>query len=158
MYQNKSSNWGYKTPRTQRRRLFLSRERTEQVIPLRLDDVNMKLDVSDVLYDSSSVSSDSGTSQSSRVSHDFLSSITNSSILPSNVSTGWVLYFTLLRKCHIPRRKNRFYYINMVTYVILRYICTCRRMNVCSINSIYYCLYDIWISLKYLNRNLRIKI
>lgn len=45
----------------------------------------MKLDVSDVLYDSSSVSSDSGTSQSSRVSHDFLSSITNSSILPSNV-------------------------------------------------------------------------
>ncbi|XP_017767688.1 PREDICTED: transcription factor kayak isoform X2 [Eufriesea mexicana] len=45
----------------------------------------MKLDVSDVLYDSSSVSSDSGTSQSSRVSHDFLSSITNSSILPSNL-------------------------------------------------------------------------
>ncbi|XP_015120731.1 transcription factor kayak isoform X2 [Diachasma alloeum] len=40
----------------------------------------MKLEVSDVLYDSSSVSSDSGTSQSSRVSHDFLSSITNSSI------------------------------------------------------------------------------
>ncbi|XP_017891369.1 transcription factor kayak isoform X2 [Ceratina calcarata] len=45
----------------------------------------MKLDVSDVLYDSSSVSSDSGTSQSSRVSHDFLSSIANSSVLPSNL-------------------------------------------------------------------------
>ncbi|XP_076284300.1 transcription factor kayak isoform X3 [Lasioglossum baleicum] len=45
----------------------------------------MKLDVSDVLYDSSSVSSNSGTSQSSRVSHDFLSSIANSSILHSNL-------------------------------------------------------------------------
>ncbi|XP_033356832.1 uncharacterized protein LOC117237196 [Bombus vosnesenskii] len=45
----------------------------------------MKLDVSDVLYDSSSVSSDSGTSQSSRVSHDFLASIANSTILPSNI-------------------------------------------------------------------------
>ncbi|XP_043582273.1 transcription factor kayak isoform X2 [Bombus pyrosoma] len=45
----------------------------------------MKLDVSDVLYDSSSVSSDSGTSQSSRVSHDFLASIANSTILPSNL-------------------------------------------------------------------------
>ncbi|XP_012272140.1 transcription factor kayak isoform X2 [Orussus abietinus] len=44
----------------------------------------MKLDVSDVLYDSSSVSSDSGTSQSSRVSHDFLSSIANSST-PNNL-------------------------------------------------------------------------
>ncbi|XP_076235486.1 transcription factor kayak-like isoform X1 [Calliopsis andreniformis] len=45
----------------------------------------MKLEVSDVLYDSSSVSSDSGTSQSSRVSHDFLSSIANSSMLPNNL-------------------------------------------------------------------------
>ncbi|CAL7949806.1 unnamed protein product [Xylocopa violacea] len=45
----------------------------------------MKLDMSDVLYDNSSVSSDSGTSQSSRVSHDFLSSIANSSMLPSNL-------------------------------------------------------------------------
>ncbi|KAL2737727.1 transcription factor kayak isoform X2 [Vespula squamosa] len=43
-----------------------------------------RLDVSDVLYDSSSVSSDSGTSQSSRVSHDFLSSIANSATLPGN--------------------------------------------------------------------------
>ncbi|XP_051170519.1 transcription factor kayak isoform X2 [Leptopilina boulardi] len=42
----------------------------------------MKLEVSDILYDSSSVSSDSGTSQSSRVSHDFLSAIVNS--VPSN--------------------------------------------------------------------------
>jgi len=48
---------------------------------------NMKLDVSDVLYDSSSVSSDSGASQSSRVSHDFLSSIANTAVLPNNVST-----------------------------------------------------------------------
>lgn len=47
----------------------------------------MKLDVSDALYDSSSVSSDSGASQSSRVSHDFLTSIANSAALPSNVST-----------------------------------------------------------------------
>lgn len=49
----------------------------------------MKLDVSseDVLYDSSSVSSDSGISQSSRVSHDFLSSIANTTaLLPNNVS------------------------------------------------------------------------
>lgn len=46
----------------------------------------MKLDVSDVLYDSSSVSSDSGTSQSSRVSHDFLSSIASTAVLPNNVS------------------------------------------------------------------------
>ncbi|XP_043273416.1 transcription factor kayak isoform X2 [Venturia canescens] len=45
----------------------------------------MKLDVSDVLYDSSSVSSDSGTSQSSRVSHDFLSNIANSAALPTNL-------------------------------------------------------------------------
>ncbi|XP_050465892.1 transcription factor kayak isoform X2 [Cataglyphis hispanica] len=45
----------------------------------------MKLDVSDVLYDSSSVSSDSGTSQSSRVSHDFLSSIANAAVLPNNL-------------------------------------------------------------------------
>ncbi|XP_046627377.1 transcription factor kayak isoform X2 [Neodiprion virginianus] len=48
----------------------------------------MKLDVSDALYDSSSsVSTDSGASQSSRVSsHDFLSSIANNSsaTLPSN--------------------------------------------------------------------------
>ncbi|KYN33035.1 hypothetical protein ALC56_12669 [Trachymyrmex septentrionalis] len=44
----------------------------------------MKLDVSDVLYDSSSVSSDSGASQSSRVSHDFLSSIANTAVLPNN--------------------------------------------------------------------------
>lgn len=50
--------------------------------------VSMKLDVSDVLYDSSSVSSDSGASQSSRVSHDFLSSIANAAVLPNNVSTG----------------------------------------------------------------------
>ncbi|XP_043460927.1 transcription factor kayak isoform X2 [Leptopilina heterotoma] len=42
----------------------------------------MKLEVSDILYDSSSVSSDSGTSQSSRVSHDFLSAIVNSA--PTN--------------------------------------------------------------------------
>lgn len=48
----------------------------------------MKLDVSDVLYDSSSVSSDSGASQSSRVSHDFLSSIANTAVLPNNVSTS----------------------------------------------------------------------
>lgn len=47
----------------------------------------MKLDVSDVLYDSSSVSSDSGASQSSRVSHDFLTSIANTAVLPNNVST-----------------------------------------------------------------------
>ncbi|XP_012217757.2 transcription factor kayak isoform X2 [Linepithema humile] len=45
----------------------------------------MKLEVSDVLYDSSSVSSDSGTSQSSRVSHDFLSSIANTAVLPNNL-------------------------------------------------------------------------
>ncbi|XP_012536273.1 transcription factor kayak isoform X2 [Monomorium pharaonis] len=45
----------------------------------------MKLDVSDVLYDSSSVSSDSGASQSSRVSHDFLSSIANAAVLPNNL-------------------------------------------------------------------------
>ncbi|XP_011863999.1 PREDICTED: transcription factor kayak isoform X1 [Vollenhovia emeryi] len=45
----------------------------------------MKLDVSDVLYDSSSVSSDSGASQSSRVSHDFLSSIANPAVLPNNL-------------------------------------------------------------------------
>ncbi|XP_071630499.1 transcription factor kayak isoform X2 [Temnothorax longispinosus] len=45
----------------------------------------MKLDVSDVLYDSSSVSSDSGASQSSRVSHDFLSSIANTAVLPNNL-------------------------------------------------------------------------
>ncbi|EGI69975.1 hypothetical protein G5I_01300 [Acromyrmex echinatior] len=44
----------------------------------------MKLDVSDVLYDSSSVSSDSGASQSSRVSHDFLSSIANTAVLSNN--------------------------------------------------------------------------
>lgn len=48
----------------------------------------MKLDVSDVLYDSSSVSSDSGASQSSRVSHDFLSSIASTAVLPNNVSTS----------------------------------------------------------------------
>lgn len=48
----------------------------------------MKLDVSDVLYDSSSVSSDSGASQSSRVSHDFLSSIASAAVLPNNVSTS----------------------------------------------------------------------
>lgn len=55
----------------------------------------MKLDVSDVLYDSSSVSSDSGTSQSSRVSHDFLSSIANVAVLPNNVSSidrAWNVY------------------------------------------------------------------
>ncbi|TGZ49153.1 Transcription factor kayak [Temnothorax longispinosus] len=46
----------------------------------------MKLDVSDVLYDSSSVSSDSGASQSSRVSHDFLSSIANTAVLPNNMT------------------------------------------------------------------------
>ncbi|XP_074103557.1 transcription factor kayak isoform X3 [Cotesia typhae] len=40
----------------------------------------MKLDVSDVMYDNSSVSSDSGTSQSSHVSHDFLSNIANATI------------------------------------------------------------------------------
>ncbi|XP_066586955.1 transcription factor kayak isoform X2 [Prorops nasuta] len=45
----------------------------------------MKLDVSDVLYDSSSISSDSGTSQSSRVSHDFLSSITSTATVPNNL-------------------------------------------------------------------------
>ncbi|XP_012255174.2 transcription factor kayak isoform X2 [Athalia rosae] len=44
----------------------------------------MKLDVGDALYDSSSVSSDSGGSQSSRVSHDFLSSIANSTT-PNNL-------------------------------------------------------------------------
>ncbi|EFN74785.1 hypothetical protein EAG_10194 [Camponotus floridanus] len=48
----------------------------------------MKLDVSDVLYDSSSVSSDSGTSQSSRVSHDFLSSIASAAVLPNNDGDG----------------------------------------------------------------------
>jgi len=52
---------------------------------------DMKLDVSDVLYDSSSVSSDSGTSQSSRVSHDFLSSIANTAVLPNNVSTDRII-------------------------------------------------------------------
>ncbi|XP_033216390.1 transcription factor kayak isoform X2 [Belonocnema kinseyi] len=46
----------------------------------------MKLDVSDVLYDSSSVSSDSGASQSSRVSNDFLSTIANSSTTNNLVS------------------------------------------------------------------------
>ncbi|KAH0945398.1 hypothetical protein HN011_003486 [Eciton burchellii] len=51
----------------------------------------MKLDVSDVLYDSSSVSSDSGTSQSSRVSHDFLSSIASTAVLPNNVSTDRII-------------------------------------------------------------------
>lgn len=132
MYQNKFSNWGYKTPPTQPSTFPFARE-NEQIIPLRLDDVNMKLDVSDVLYDSSSVSSDSGTSQSSRVSHDFLSSITNSSILPSNVSTGWILYLILLQKYSL--KKNRFilhlfYYVNIYSYAILRYICICRRMNV----------------------------
>ncbi|XP_044588423.1 transcription factor kayak isoform X2 [Cotesia glomerata] len=41
----------------------------------------MKLDVSDVMYDNSSVSSDSGTSQSSHASHDdFLSNIANATI------------------------------------------------------------------------------
>ncbi|XP_057337893.1 transcription factor kayak isoform X3 [Microplitis mediator] len=40
----------------------------------------MKLDVSDVMYDNSSVSSDSGTSESSHASHDFLSNITNATI------------------------------------------------------------------------------
>ncbi|XP_034936439.1 transcription factor kayak isoform X2 [Chelonus insularis] len=47
----------------------------------------MKLDVSDMLYDSSSVSSDSGTSQSSRISHDFLSSIANTSIPTSTLAS-----------------------------------------------------------------------
>ncbi|EZA47946.1 hypothetical protein X777_14517 [Ooceraea biroi] len=54
----------------------------------------MKLDVSDVLYDSSSVSSDSGTSQSSRVSHDFLSSIANTAVLPNSVSTYLCIYLS----------------------------------------------------------------
>ncbi|EFN84012.1 hypothetical protein EAI_03398 [Harpegnathos saltator] len=52
---------------------------------------SMKLDVSDVLYDSSSVSSDSGTSQSSRVSHDFLSSIANPAMLSNNTLLSNVL-------------------------------------------------------------------
>lgn len=76
---------------------------------MRLDDANMKLDVSDVLYDSSSVSSDSGTSQSSRVSHDFLSSIANSSILPSNVSTGLVfLSYIGIENARFPGEKADF--------------------------------------------------
>ena len=53
----------------------------------------MKLDVSDVMYDSSDVSSDSGGSQSSRVSNDFLSTIANSTTIPSTVSNE---YFTWL--------------------------------------------------------------
>ncbi|CAG5106500.1 Protein of unknown function [Cotesia congregata] len=45
----------------------------------------MKLDVSDVMYDNSSVSSDSGTSQSSHASHDFLSNIANATI-PNSIA------------------------------------------------------------------------
>ena len=128
MYQNKSSNWGYKTPRTQPSTFPFARK-NEQIIPLRLDDVNMKLDVSDVLYDSSSVSSDSGTSQSSRVSHDFLSSITNSSILPSNVSTGWILYLTLLQK-YFSKKKQ---------------ILLCKYCNLCNLK-IYMYMYNIQVA------------
>lgn len=53
----------------------------------------MKLDVSDVMYDNSSVSSDSGTSQSSHASHDFLSNIANATI-PNSVSITYLLLYT----------------------------------------------------------------
>ena len=73
------------------------KQRGRKAVGLEGPELTMKLDVSEVLYDSSSsVSSDSAaSSQSSRVSHDFLSSIaaaaaTNSyapSSTASNVST-----------------------------------------------------------------------
>ena len=97
----------------------------------------MKLDVSDVLYDSSSVSSDSGTSQSSRVSHDFLSSIANSSILPSNVSTGRVfLSYIGIENAWFAGEKADFSVQNMATYAIFEVhayaCCVCVCVRVCA--------------------------